>query len=73
MTTLSELLARKENLERSRANGIRRMRQPDGSETEFKTDAEMDAAITAIDKQIAAAKKAPIGPVYHRVRSYKDY
>lgn len=55
MATLSELQARKEALEKARASGARSVSHGD-KRTDFRSDAEMAAALAALDRQIAAAQ-----------------
>ncbi len=54
MATLAELQARRDDLAKKRASGVKAMESGE-RRTEYKTDAEMAAAIADLDRQIAAA------------------
>lgn len=71
MATLSELQAYKAALEAARYSGNRRVKTG-GTEIEFKTDGEMVAALTDLDRQIAAASStAPVRVI--RINSSKGF
>ncbi len=59
MATLSELRTRREALLASRATGVARVSY-DGRTVEYRSLAEIDRAIEAIDREIAAAEGRPI-------------
>ena len=52
MPTLSEIRAWRDALFEARLKGIRRVRDQNGEEVEYKSDSEMDAAIRAADRWI---------------------
>ena len=59
MATLAELKARREALLASRASGVARVSY-DGRTVEYRSLAEIDRAIEALDGEIAAAEGRPI-------------
>ena len=59
MATLAELKARREALLASRATGVARVSY-DGRTVEYRSLAEIDRAIEALDREIAAAEGRPI-------------
>ncbi|CBS88989.1 phage head-tail joining protein [Azospirillum lipoferum] len=58
MAALADLISWRDALQAARYSGARRVVYG-GKETEFKSDAEMAAALAALDRQIAAAGTAP--------------
>lgn len=52
--TLRELRQFREQLFETRLKGIRRVRDQNGEEIEYKSDAEMERAIRAVDLEIAS-------------------
>ncbi len=59
MATITELNARREALSASRASGVARVGY-DGRSVEYRSLAEIDRAIEALDREIAAAEGRPI-------------
>jgi hypothetical protein len=57
--TLSELQSARDALLRARAGGIRRVRDQNGEEIEYKTDREMSAALANLDSEIPALSGKP--------------
>ncbi|MDJ0630787.1 MAG: hypothetical protein QNJ44_21200 [Rhodobacter sp.] len=57
--TATELQAARASLLSARAGGIRRVRDQNGEEVEYKTDAEMARALAALDSEIAALSGKP--------------
>lgn len=55
MATLSELQAWRDELVKGRLAGVRRLRDSNGEEVEYRSDREMAAAIAAADRAIAEA------------------
>lgn len=66
MATLADLQARLEALRQVRATGRRRVEYGGGS-VEFRSDAELAAAIADIERQIATATGARPGPIYFNI------
>jgi hypothetical protein len=60
MATITELKARREALSASRASGVARVSY-DGRTVEYRSLAEIDRAIEALDREIAAAEGRSIG------------
>lgn len=56
MADLAALLARREALAASRANAPRVVVDQNGERVEFRSDAELAAAIAFLDREIAAAR-----------------
>jgi hypothetical protein len=56
---VTELEQMRDDLVRARARGVRVL-QLNGERVEYKTDAEMSAAIGDLNRQIAAAKQRPL-------------
>ena len=59
MATITELKARREALSASRASGVARASY-DGRSVEYRSLAEIDRAIEALDREIAAAEGRPV-------------
>jgi hypothetical protein len=59
MATITELKARREALSASRASGVARVSY-DGRTVDYRSMAEIDRAIEALDREIAAAEGRPI-------------
>jgi hypothetical protein len=53
--TVEQLTTARDNLIQARAEGVRRFRDQNGEEVEYKSDAQMAAALAALDRQIAQA------------------
>ncbi|KAA1052959.1 phage head-tail joining protein [Azospirillum argentinense] len=68
MATLAQLTAYRDALEAARYSGNRRV-QTGATSVEFKTDAEMLAALNDLNRQIAAASDTPIRQI--RISSSK--
>jgi hypothetical protein len=62
-TTLAELQARLEALQKVRATGLRSS-QYDGRSIEYRSDAEIAAAIGDLERQIAAFARRPVRTIY---------
>lgn len=54
MPTLAQLQATRSALIEARSNGIREVRDSDGSAVSYKSDREMASALAALDSEIAA-------------------
>ena len=59
MATLAELQARREALTAARSSGVARVSY-DGKSVDYRSVAEIDRAIEALDREIAAAEGRPI-------------
>ena len=59
MATIIELRSRREALAASRASGVARVSY-DGKSVEYRSMAEIDRAIEALDREIAAAEGRPV-------------
>ncbi len=57
--TLSELTSARDALLRARAGGVRRVRDHNGEEVEYRSDAEMARALAALDSEIAKLNGKP--------------
>jgi hypothetical protein len=61
--TVQELQARLEDLRKVRASGLRSAGY-DGHQTEYRSDAELAAAIADLERQIAGYSRQPVRMVY---------
>ncbi len=69
-TTIADLLATKEKLEADRAAARHMVDQyADGSRVEHISDEQYQTKLTALEKQISAARNRPVGPVYGTIIS----
>lgn len=59
MATLDELISRRAALTKHRSSGVRAVQFAD-RRLEYKSDAEMQAAISALDREITALQNNPI-------------
>ena len=59
MTQIAELKSRRDALSASRASGVARVSY-DGRTVDYRSMAELDRAIEALDREIAAAEGRPI-------------
>jgi hypothetical protein len=59
MATVTELIARRDALSAARASGVARVSY-DGKSVDYRSVAEIDRAIEALDREIAAAEGRPI-------------
>jgi hypothetical protein len=59
MASIEELKSRRETLSASRASGVARVSY-DGRTVDYRSMAEIDRAIEALDREIAAAEGRPI-------------
>lgn len=59
MASIAELKSRREALSASRASGVERVSY-DGRTVDYRSMAELDRAIEALDREIAAAEGRPI-------------
>lgn len=66
MATVADWQLWREKLFECRLKGIRKVRDQNGEEVEYKSDSEMDAAIRAADMAIAAAGKQPLATIIFR-------
>lgn len=57
--TLATLQSARDALLKARASGIRRVRDQNGEETEYRSDSEMARALAALDSEIAALNGKP--------------
>lgn len=63
--TLDQLTKSRDALLEARARGVRRFRDQNGEEVEFRSDAEMARALGALDAEIAKASGAATPRVLH--------
>lgn len=66
---VEKLIAARARLVEARASGIRRTRDANGEEIEFKTDREMAVALVNLDSEIAKASGRSTPAVFHFVTS----
>ncbi len=70
--SLSELTAARDSLFQARSQGVRRVKDQNGEEVEYRSDAEMRAAIAALDAEIAAAVRRPASTILFRTSKFGD-
>jgi len=63
--TLDQLTKSRDALLEARSRGVRRFRDQNGEEVEFRSDAEMARALGALDAEIAKASGAATPRVLH--------
>lgn len=66
MATLDQYRAWRDALFEARLKGIRRVRDQNGEEIEYKSDSEMDAALRALDRFIADMGGKPPNTIIFR-------
>ena len=66
MATLAELTKMRADLFAARAQGVRRFRDQNGEEVEYRSDSEMARALAALDAEIAAAQSRPASTILFR-------
>jgi hypothetical protein len=71
MATLAELQSLRAALVAARANGLREVRDSDGSAVAYKSDSEMAAAIRALDSEIADLTRGAPRPAVVRFTTSK--
>ena len=62
--TVDQLAAARDALLTARSQGVRRFRDQNGEEVEYRSDAEMARALAALDSEITAATKARPSVIY---------
>ena len=67
--TLAQLSTSRDALFAARARGVRRFRDQNGEEVEFRSDAEMARALAALDTEIAKASGVAIPHTLHFITS----
>lgn len=63
MATLSDLQRFRDDLLSARFSGVRRFRDQNGEEIEYRSDSELKNAIDAVNAEIAAATRKPSSTV----------
>lgn len=63
MTTVAEMQTQLDALRKARASGIRRV-EHDNRAIDYKTDAEMAAAIADLERRISASSRTPVRHVF---------
>ena len=63
MATVAELQKMRADLLAARAGGVRRFRDQNGEEVEYRSDAEMARALAALDAEIAAQTARPANTI----------
>ncbi|MGK9052125.1 phage head-tail joining protein [Neorhizobium petrolearium] len=66
MATLAQLKAWRDALFAARLQGVRRVRDQNGEEVEYRSDSEMAAALRAVDAEIARLKRRPPSTILFR-------
>lgn len=63
MATVAELTKMRADLLAARAGGVRRFRDQNGEEIEYRSDAEMARALAALDAEISAQTARPANTI----------
>ena len=63
MATINDLERFREDLLAARFSGVRRFRDQNGEEVEYRSDSELKNAIAAVNSEIAAATRKPSSTV----------
>ena len=66
MATVAELQEMRAGLLAARSQGVRRFKDQNGEEVEYKSDSEMARALAALDAEIAAASRRPANTILFR-------
>lgn len=64
--TLAQLTTARDALLTARASGVRRVRDQNGEEVEYRSDSEMARALAALDAEISAATRRPPSTILFR-------
>lgn len=64
--TLVQLQAWRDSLFEARLSGVRRVRDSNGEEVEYRSDSEIARALAAADAAIAAARRSPASTILFR-------
>lgn len=64
--SLADLIKWRDALFEARLQGVRRFRDQNGEEVEYRSDREMAAALAAADSAIAAARRAAPSTIHFR-------
>ncbi|MCO6385020.1 phage head-tail joining protein [Oceanicola sp. 502str15] len=67
MATVAELTKMRADLLAARAGGVRRYRDQNGEEIEYRSDAEMARALAALDAEIQAATARPANTIHFKM------
>lgn len=63
---LCDLIRLRDDLKTARYAGVRRARDSNGEEVEYRSDAEMARALSALESEIAAAQSRPASTIHFR-------
>lgn len=66
MATVAELTKMRADLLAARAGGVRRFRDQNGEEVEYRSDSEMARALAALDAEIAAQTARPASTIHFK-------
>ena len=64
MATVAELTKMRADLLAARAGGVRRFRDQNGEEVEYRSDSEMARALAALDAEITAKTARPANTIH---------
>lgn len=64
MATVAELTKMRADLLAARAGGVRRFRDQNGEEVEYRSDSEMARALAALDAEIATQTARPANTIH---------
>lgn len=66
MVALADLIRFRDDLLNARFSGVRRLRDQNGEEIEYRSDAELARAVAAVNAEIRAATAKPPNTIYFR-------
>ena len=64
MATLAQLIEWRDRLKDARYSGVRRVRDSNGEEVEYRSDSELARALAAVESEIAGASRARQSIIY---------
>lgn len=67
MATVAELQKMRADLLAARAGGVRRFRDQNGEEVEYRSDSEMARALAALDAEISAQTTRPASTIHFKM------
>jgi hypothetical protein len=67
MATVAELQKMRADLLAARAGGVRRFRDQNGEEVEYRSDSEMARALAALDAEISAQTARPASTIHFKM------
>jgi hypothetical protein len=66
MASLAELIRFREDLLNTRYSGVRKVRDQNGEEIEYKSDSELARALSSVSAEIAAVQSRPASTIHFK-------